>query len=542
VIPLTIMVPVPTPQPSRTVPPVPTALTPARHRSRGPRLLRRASVVLLVLAALAVGTVTTFWISARTDTAGDVEFTRPLVIPPLAESTVDAQGRRTFDLHMQTGTTDFGSGRVAETWGVNGTYLGPTLRAARGERVLVNVTNDVGEASTLHWHGMHLPASMDGGPHQMVEPGTTWSPTWEVDQPAATLWYHPHLHGATAEHVQRGLAGLFLLDDPAADPGLPHTYGIDDVPLVVQDATFTDDGQLARDQPLISPTGFLGDTILVNGTPGAYHEVTTETVRLRLLNASLARIYDFGLVTADGTDRGFALVGTDGGLLPAPVEVERVRLSPGERAEIVVAMTAGEELVLRSHPTDLGTDAFNERFAGGDDTLDVLQLRAAKTLRASPPLPVRLAPAPDLHEAEASAIRTFLLGGNDINDLEMDMSRIDEVVTVDTTELWEVTNGSGSPHSFHVHDVQFQVLDVDGRAPAPVASGWKDTVYIAPDTTARLLMRFTDHTDPDVPYMFHCHVLRHEDDGMMGQFVVVEPGQRPGTIGGGGGGGHVHGP
>jgi FtsP/CotA-like multicopper oxidase with cupredoxin domain len=520
------------------LPQMPSTLPAPRPRRSRARLLVRTGVgTLLVLVVLLGAGATAVWTGARTDTAGEVSFTRPLAVPPFADSMVDDEGRRVFDLRLQTGTTDFGAGQVSETWGINGSHLGPTLRAQRGEQVLVHVTNDVGETTTLHWHGMHLPAAMDGGPHQLIEPGSTWSPTWEIDQPAATLWYHPHLHGETAEHVQRGLAGMFLLDDPAADPGLPDTYGVDDVPLIVQDVAFTDDGQLSTATPSFSATGFLGDTVLVNGTAGAYHEVTTETVRLRLLNASAARIYDFGLVTAEGTGREVALVGTDGGLLPAPVQVERVRLSPGERAEIVVTMTAGEELVLRSSPTDLGADAFTQRFAGGDDTLDVLQLRAADRLRDSPALPDRLAPAPGLEEADATVTRTFRLGGNDINGLEMNMARIDEVVTVGSTEVWEVTNGVGTPHNFHVHDVQFQVLDVDGRAPEPVAGGWKDTVYVAPGSAVRLLMRFADHIDPDSPYMFHCHVLRHEDAGMMGQFVVVEPGQAAGTVDGG----HHHG-
>ena len=180
---------------------------------------------------------------------------------------------------------------------------------------------------------MHLPAAMDGGPHQMIEPGGIWFPSWQVDQPAATLWYHPHLHGETAEHVYRELAGMFLIDDPDAAPALPRNYGVDELPVIVQDKSFTDDGQLDERAPLLSPTGFLGDTVVVNGTIGPYAEVTTETVRLRLLNASNARIYDFGLVGPDGRPHDFVLVGTDGGLLPAPVPAERVGLSPGERRD-----------------------------------------------------------------------------------------------------------------------------------------------------------------------------------------------------------------
>jgi FtsP/CotA-like multicopper oxidase with cupredoxin domain len=399
------------------------------------------------------------------------------------------------------------------------------LRAARGEQVLVNVTNNVAENTSLHWHGMHLPARMDGGMHQPIEPGATWSPTWAIDQPAATLWYHPHLHGNTAEHVYRGLAGMFVLDDP--DGGaldLPHTYGVDDLPVIVQDKAFTDAGHLDTGAPLFSPVGFLGDTVVVNGTIAPYQNVNSERVRLRLLNASNARSYGLGL----DDNRPMTLIGTDGGLLPAPVDLTRVRLSPGERAEVIVTMRPGERVVLRSFPSDLGADFFQQRFAGGDDTLDILQLRAAAKLDASPQIPARLAPEAEPRQSDAVITRTFELSGTDINGRGLDPARIDEVVTVGDTEIWELTNTGGSPHSFHVHDAQFRVLSVDGREPPPALRGPKDTIYAEPDTTIRLVMRFTDYTDPDFPYMFHCHVLQHEDAGMMGQFVVVRPGEQPG--------------
>ena len=149
---------------------------------------------------------------------------------------MDADGTRVFDLDTRAGGKEFRPGRTTPTWGFNGGYLGPTLRAERGERVRANVRNSLDEASTVHWHGMHLPAGVDGGPHQMVDFGDRWSPQWTVDQPAASLWYHPHPHGATEKHVQRGLAGMFLLDDePSAALPLPQRYGVDDLPLIVQD-------------------------------------------------------------------------------------------------------------------------------------------------------------------------------------------------------------------------------------------------------------------------------------------------------------------
>ncbi|TYC22925.1 multicopper oxidase domain-containing protein [Micromonospora sp. MP36] len=505
----------------------PVAHPPARppRRRRLARWLGGFLAVALLVPAAAAGVLALLWANAVTNTAGRTVFVRPLAIPPLATSRVE-DGRRVFDLRAIEGVSDFGVGdRKTLTWGFNGSYLGPTLRTKRGEQVQINVSNELGETTTVHWHGQHLPAAMDGGPHQMVEPGETWSPHWQIDQPAATTWYHPHLHGSTAAHVHRGLAGMFILDDDrTATLGLPSMYGVDDVPLIVQDRSFDADGQFHDGDPTFSPVGFLGDTILTNGTIGAYHDVTTELVRLRILNGSNARVYDFGM----HDDRDFFLIGTDGGLLPAPHATNRVRLSPGERAEIVVRVRAGEHAVLRSYPPELGTDFWNERFAGGDDTFDVLQLRAADSLTSSPAPPERLADAPDLDAADARKTRTFRLGGSNINGKKMDMSRIDEAVEVDTTEIWEVTNPGNTPHNFHVHDVQFAVLEVGGRRPGPELSGWKDTIYVAPGTTARLILRFSDYADPDVPYMFHCHVLRHEDRGMMGQFVVVRKGQRPG--------------
>ncbi|TYL55099.1 multicopper oxidase domain-containing protein [Nocardioides sp. BGMRC 2183] len=472
--------------------------------------------MLLVVAGL-VGGFAYLYASMDIDTVGEVEFDRPLAIPPLAPSTVAEDGTRVFDLTLQPGEADFGKERPTPVWGVGGGYLGPTLRAERGEKVRVDVTNDLPEDSTLHWHGMHLPAEMDGGPHQMIDPGATWSPTWEVDQPAASLWYHPHPHGRTAEHVYRGVAGMFWIDDPAAaELPLPREYGVDDVPVIVQDKQF-DGHELDEGETFLSGQGILGDEILVNGTPGPYLDVTTQRVRLRVLNASNARIYNFRF--AD--ERPYQLIAGDGGLLPAPVELTALELSPGERAEIVVTMRPGESTVLRSEPlTSTGN-----RFAGADDRFDILELRAADALRPSPEVPTELAAPPTLNSEDVVGERTFRLAGTNINGLEMEMDRIDMTVEVDTTERWIVSNPDGSPHNFHVHDVQFVVESVDGEPPPPELRGWKDTVFLPEGREVALLVRFSDYTDPATPYMFHCHLLRHEDRGMMGQFVVVAPGE-----------------
>ncbi|MBK1783954.1 multicopper oxidase domain-containing protein [Prauserella sp. ASG 168] len=461
------------------------------------------------------------------DTVGRVDFRNRLRIPPLAEA--DRRGGTTeFALAAQAGRSAIVAGGEADTWGLNGALLGPTLRARRGETVRITLTNHLDEATTLHWHGMHLPAAADGGPHQMVEPGATWSPSWRVDQPAATLWYHPHPHGQTERHVYRGLGGLFIVDDDhEAALDLPRTYGVDDIPVIVQDKTFDSTGQLI--ETARHDNGMVGDTILVNGTAGPVFEVGARRTRLRLLNASTARSYNFGL----GDGRPVTMIASDGGLLSEPLSLQRVLLTPGERAEVVVELEPGQEVTLRSYPQDLGLTDARARNSGAADELDVLLLRAAARLAPSPEVPARLAVVDRLDESAVAVTRTFELRNNRINDEEMDLGRVDDVVTVDTTEVWEVWNGHRQPHNFHVHDVQFQVLSVDGRPPPPELSGWKDTVYLPPEVRFRLIMRFTEHTDPAMPYMYHCHLLWHEDQGMMGQFVVVEPGGRPADIGGG---------
>ncbi|WP_372345051.1 multicopper oxidase family protein [Streptomyces sp. KL116D] len=498
-------------------------------RIPGKTRLRRVLVVLgslVAVLALAIGGgVLWLWNDAKVSTVGTTEFRNELAVPPLARSSLGKDGTRVFDLRMRTGEKEFTAGRKTATWGFDGDYLGPTLRARRGEQVEVRVRNRLPEASTVHWHGMHLPARMDGGPHQMVDPGRDWTPRWTVDQPAATLWYHPHPHGATEQHVQRGLAGMFLVDDARSERlALPKRYGVDDLPVIVQDVRF-DGAKFDHGHGMMRSIGFLGDRTMVNGTLDPYRTVRDERVRLRLLNASTARTYDFGF--SDG--REFALVGTDGGLLERPATTDRIQLSPGERAEVVVRMVPGERTVLRSHAQGDYGDAWQKRFAGGDDSFDVLQLRAADRLRPSPEVPSELGELELPKAADAVRSRHFDLKASGINGRPMEMNRVDDTVTRGTTEVWTVRNDNGMPHNFHVHDVQFRVVEVNGKTPPPALRGRKDTVFLPGGTELKLALRFDggpEFADPDVPFMYHCHLLTHEDGGMMGQFVVVDKGQR----------------
>jgi len=464
---------------------------------------------------------------AKHSNLGELTFENPLAIPELLEPTTDDQGRKVFDLTFTPGEIEFIEGQRTETWGLNGPYLSPTLRATRGDEVLINVDNDVEEDTSLHWHGMHLPAAMDGGPHQMIEPGDTWSPTWTINQPAATLWFHPHPHGVTAEHVYRGAAGMFILDDPdLEDLELPDTYGVDDIPLIIQDKKFNNDGSLNFDKPIFGNVGILGDEILVNGTHGPSFEATSSLVRFRVLNASNARLYNLGF----NDNRSYTLIGTDTGLLEEPIYLNRLLLSPGERAEIVVEIEPEDDLILRSfEPNINGLNFWEQRFNGGNDTFDILTIRGNEQLVDSEPLPSKLVDIDWPEETNAVHTRKFELSGTGwINNEPMDMNRIDFAATKDTTEIWEISHeGGGVYHNFHTHLIHFAILDIDGKDPPEHLRGWKDTVFIPPTSSVRIIARFEDYVDPEFPYMYHCHILMHEDRGMMGQFVVVEPGTEP---------------
>ena len=442
--------------------------------------------------------------------AGTLAFANRLRVPPLLEPVVAADGTKRFSLTMRAGQVELLPGKPTTTWGFNGAFLGPTIRATRGDRVAMRVHNQLGEPSTVHWHGMRLPAVMDGGPHQMIPPGATWSPRWTIDQPAATSWYHPHPHGNTATHVYRGLAGLFLVDDPAtAALGLPSAYGVDDVPLILQDKVLDANGVLQEDSHPV--WGLMGDQILVNGVYDPFFEVTSTLVRLRILNGSTARMYNVEFADR----RRFHVIGSDAGLLAAPVAVDRVQLSPGERLEVLVEFAPRDQVVLRSVAGDNGIDEGN---------YELLKFVAADQLKPGPPVPQRLAASRRIEAPAGARERTFKLNGSDaINGREMDMTRIDEVVPAGATEIWQVQNPVYS-HNFHIHEVAFRILDIDGKEPPEYLQGPKDTVFIPRKSTVRLAVQFGHHTDPRTPYMYHCHILRHEDEGMMGQFVIVEPG------------------
>ena len=466
-------------------------------------------------------------------------FSRPLAIPPLRTGRLQG-GVRIFDLTVRRGRHRFLSGVDTATLGIDADYLGPALRVRRGERVRFAVRNALSTVTTLHWHGVHLPARMDGGPHQVIEPGAVWRPEFEIRQPASLQWYHAHPLHHTGEQVYQGLAGLFYIDDGEAPPGLPAEYGVDDIPLVLQDRRFDSDGQflylgMMRDRMF----GVHGDVMLVNGVPWPTLAVPRRRMRLRLLNGSNARTYN--LVFSDG--REMLQVGTDGGLLARPVARRSIRLAPAERADVIVTLAPGDRVTLRHEPLPrrrrgrrgmgmMGMMGMMSMMQPADEPFAIMQFTAERPEPPQAAIPQRLAEVPDWSPRQAARTRRFVLDmamgprmmrgdGFTINGRSMDMARIDARVPLGDVEIWEIVNDSPMGHPFHIHDIQFRILDRDGRPPAPWERGLKDTVWVDAGETVRVITRFDDYADPDHPYMFHCHILEHEDGGMMGQFVVV---------------------
>ena len=453
---------------------------------------------------------------------------------------LDAMAARTRILEgVDTVTVGYGQG-----------FLGPVIRVNRGETARLNLGNRIKEPVTVHWHGMHIDGAQDGGPHSPIATDGVLKAELDIDQPAATLWYHSHIHQRTAKHVWFGLAGMLLVDDPGApDPGLPQTYGVDDIPLVVQDRIFDRGGQmLYAPQGPSRMMGYRGNEILVNGAIRPRATVPAGLVRLRILNGSNARIFHFGF--EDG--RAFHQVGSDGGLLPAPVRREILSLAPAERAEIVVDFGKGTDVRLLSAPDNnmgmMGGGMMGGRgmMGGGmmrnaapepvaDGGVFEVMTFAVDKGRTAPvaKLPDTLAGAPVPDFGEPQRRRRFelnMMGGGmmgmmrggarsmAINGAPMDMAVINQELKLGETEIWEVS-ADMMAHPFHVHGTSFQVLTLNGRKVDYAGMGLKDVVLVS--GTAELLVRVNRKADANQPFMFHCHILEHEDMGMMGQFTVA---------------------
>jgi len=380
-----------------------------------------------------------------------------------------------------------------------------------GDSVKISYTNRLDEVTTMHGHGMHVPAKMDGGPHQAIEPNGTWIAQYNVKQKASTNWYHPHIMGKTAEQVYFGLAGFIIVEDEESDTlNIPKNYGVDDIPLVIQDRRFKSNGELDYSPSRMEiMQGYRGDIFLVNGAIEPIFTAKAGWLRLRLLNGSNAGVYKIGF----DDQRTFYQIACDNSFLETPVALTDIELSPGERAEIMVDFSddANRSVVLKE---------FN-------NVKILLNIQISNELGENYYLPDRLTTLSKDDPLDAVKTRKFNLGMSmgrlTINGASMDMSVINEYVPIDQIEIWEITNSMMMPHNFHIHASHFQIIERNGSANNVLENekGYKDTVYLPPNSSVKLLVKMSDYADDKYPYMYHCHFLEHEDNGMMGQFVVI---------------------
>lgn len=446
-------------------------------------------------------------------------------------------------LNMHEGSMNFFEGNPSQTYGINQyNYLGPTLILNQGQEVSLIVNNSVGDTTNMHWHGLQVPA-MDDGPMTEILDGQSWNPMFTVLNRAGTFWYHPHLHKKTALQALKGAAGMIIVRDAEESLlALPRKYGVDDFPIVVQSIQFDTLNQCM-------PRGMQDSTVFVNGVRANYNNeaaltVPAQVIRLRLLNASGERTFNFGFTN----NMPFQVIASDGGLLNNAFATSRIRISPGERYEILVNLSGmeGSELYLMSYASELpvgvqggptmnmppGSPPMDSPINGID--FNILHLFVVQsTVNPVTAIPNDLSSWNVNTADQAMVQRNILMSAQSMmsmdgpfyfNNLSYDMDRIDYYVPINNIEIWQLQNQTMVAHPFHMHDVSFTVLSRDGNMPGIQERGMKDVVLIEPMETVRVIAKFDVYSDTVVPYVYHCHILMHEDDGMMGQFLVVPEG------------------
>ncbi len=484
-----------------------------------------------------------------------------------------------IELRAEPAEVSILAGKPTRVWRYNGTvlagpkeslqtipnsYLGPTLRLNRGQNVRIRFRNNLPESSIVHWHGLDVPEAADGHPRFAIAPGQEYVYEFEVINRAGTYWYHPHPHGNTGKQVYQGLGGLIVVTD-TEERALSLPDQSNDLTCVLQDRTFDAQNQFAylSGGMMDQMHGLLGATMLVNGQPKSTFSLATRAYRLRILNASNSRVYK--LHWDDGTP--MTIIGADGGLLQKPLEQQYLTLAPSQRADVILDLsrhTVGQSVQLRSAPfpeSEVGIDeggmmgggmgggmgrGMGAMMGGGmggasvsnGASLLLSTLKVERPERATFRLPAKLSTfGPEWDVQSGAPVRKialdfragqWLLNGR---TYEMDSVAPEEIVRAGSTQVWEVTNAGGMmgqqmAHPIHVHGSQFRVLSrVNTGTGAPpsvkagiVDDGWRDTVLVLPHETVRMQLRFTKYPGR---YLYHCHILEHEDNGMMRNFDVT---------------------
>jgi FtsP/CotA-like multicopper oxidase with cupredoxin domain len=436
----------------------------------------------------------------------------------------------------------------------NSNFWGPTLIMNKNQAVQMNVTNKLNDSTTIHWHGLHIPAIMDGGPYQIIPQNTVWSPYWTVKNQAFTGWYHPHLHEMTQEHLTKGVGGFIIVrDTEEAALAIPRKYGVDDIPLALTSRRFLTGNIMAY-----NVIDNYGDYELVNGTPNPQVTLPKQVVRLRILNAEVQRGYNLGF----SDNRTFYVIGNDQGLLNAPVAVTRMAIQTGERYEILVDLSndaVGSSIDLKAYniaseltlltpgqspfgwPGNEGGPSAPTGNHGplngsylNNTNFNVLHINVgATTIGAITSIPTTLVNNTYLGLSDVTnpTTRTITVTGGQggtvftLNNLAYNQNTINQTINVDAVEKWTIVNNNIFGHAFHIHDVAFKIISRSGgnmgTTLRPYEQGWKDVVWLPINGTVTFVAKFSDFSDATWPYMFHCHALTHEDEGMMGTFKVI---------------------
>jgi FtsP/CotA-like multicopper oxidase with cupredoxin domain len=425
------------------------------------------------------------------------------------------------------GTADIGGGVRAPGWLLNGSLPSPLLRVRRGDTFDVLLDNGVPDPLILHWHGLTPPELADGHPRLAIKTGGVYPYRFTVDNRAGTYWYHSHAHMRVAKHTQMGIAGMLLVeDDEEKALGLPD--GEREIPLVLQDRQLGPTGV-----PTYEPNtmeGSAGSEPFVNGVRRPYLDVDSGLYRFRLLNGSNARI--FRLERSDG--RPLVLIGNDGGLLERSVPLSSLDLAPGERADVLIDLSAaavGDRIMLRSAARELtGTGMQSNTAQLHGTALDLLELRVTRGVNDAVHIPEALSRIALPDPADSQRKRTFrfafardyysrAMDQHHINGKTYDMERVDVRVPFGETEIWSFVNDNTFPHPIHLHATHFRVLSRTGGRGAvmPWEAGLKDTLLVQPDETVEIAVRFDAHRGL---FPLHCHNLEHEDSGMMMNVLV----------------------
>lgn len=412
-----------------------------------------------------------------------------IIFPEVAESKKDNNGYKNYTLKAQKGKTEFYKNNFSNTLGYNGNLLGPTLKLKKGDKVKIKLINNLDENTTFHWHGLEVNGKVDGGPSQVIKPGKEKTIKFEVNQDSATLWYHPHPSPNTAKQVYNGLSGLLYIEDSKKN-NYPSNYGKNDLPIIIQDKTFV--SKKLNYSKTKDEDGTQGDTVLVNGIVNPKLTAKEEKIRLRLLNGSNARDLNLKL----SNNQSFEYIASDGGQLKNAKKLKEINLAPSERKEIVIDLSKmkGEKISLVDNDKTVILPISNKEKSSNKGNTP----KVSKKIK--------------------------LEGMNDhvtINGNKFDPNRIDFTQKLNQKEVWEIENVKdkmgGMKHPFHIHGTQFKVLSVDGEKPPKDMRGKKDVISLEPGQKAKIEVVFKNTGT----YMFHCHILEHEDNGMMGQVKVT---------------------